>query len=369
MKNSWKNRNKSVNLMDFESLAQGRLSEPIWNYFASGANDEITLRNNRNAFSRIDLYYKVLVGASERSLQTKILDQEISIPILIAPSAFHKLAHPDGELATACAAGAQGTIMILSTLSTTPVEEVVATASGPIWFQLYIYRDRAFTKALVERVEAAGCSALVLTVDTPMIGCRKRDIGSAADLFAGLQLEHVFAASAYNTNDRTRDKNMPEHFASLFDPSITWKDVEWLRSLTELPVLVKGIIRADDARQAVNSGASGIIVSNHGGRQLDTAPATIDALPAIVESVGGSVDILLDGGVLRGTDVIKALAFGAQAVLIGRPVLWGLAVGGAEGVECVLEILHDEVDLAMALCGCSTIADINGDLLRPTKSL
>jgi len=357
--------NRAVNLMDFESIARECLPQPIWNYFASGANDEITLRNNREAFSRINLYYKVLVNVNECSLQTEILGQKNSIPILIAPLAFHKLAHPEGEMATARAAGAQGTIMILSTMSTTPVEEVVANASGPIWFQLYIYRDRAVTKALVKRVEAAGCSALVLTVDAPVMGHRERDIRSGVDLFAELQLESVFAMDVYKTSENTRNKNMAEHFASLFDPSITWKDIEWLRSITKLPVIVKGIIRADDAQRAVCSGASGIIVSNHGGRQLDTAPATIDALSPIVDSVGKSADIFLDGGILRGTDVIKALALGANAVLIGRPVFWGLAVGGTEGVERIFKILRNEVNLAMALCGCPTIADIKYDLLRP----
>lgn len=358
---------RAINLKDFESIAKDCLSQPIWNYFASGANDEITLRNNREAFSQIALHYKVLVNVSECSLHTHVLGQKVCIPVLVAPLAFHKLAHPNGELATARAASAQGTIMILSTMSTTPIEEVVVNTSSPIWFQLYIHKDRAITKVLVERIEAAGCSAIVLTVDAPFMGQRERSIHSETDLFAGLQLEHMFSRNEYRTSKSIHDKSMAARFASLFDPSITWKDVEWLRSITKLPVLVKGIIRADDARRAVDCGASGIVVSNHGGRQLDTAPATIEALPNIIESVDKSVDILLDGGVLRGTDVIKALALGAKAVLIGRPILWGLAAGGAEGVKRILEILHTEVELAMSLCGCPTIADINSDLLQPQR--
>jgi 4-hydroxymandelate oxidase len=354
-----------LNIMDFERIASGCLPEIAWDYYASGANDEITLRHNREAFARIALYYRILIDVSRRSPSTRVLGCEVSMPVLVAPTAFHRLAHPEGELATVRAAGAQGTIMILSTLSNTAVEEVVAAASGPVWFQLYVYRDRGATRALVERVCAAGCSALVLTVDAPLLGRRERDVRNRFVLPQGLTVENLMPAGMSELPGGTRDSGLAAYFASLLDPSLTWNDVVWLRSITELPILIKGIVRADDARLAAEHGAAGVVVSNHGGRQLDTAPATIDALGPIADELGSDIPILLDGGIRRGTDVVKALALGAQAVLLGRPVLWGLAAGGAQGVGRVLEMLRSEIDLAMALCGCPTVADIGRDLLRP----
>ena len=360
-----------VNVMDFEGIARQRVPRIAWDYYASGADDEITLRESRAAFERIALHYKVLVDVSARTTAATVLGHDVSMPLLVAPTAFHKLAHPDGELATARAAGTAGTIMILSTLSTTAVEDVVAAATGPVWFQLYVYRDRAVTRGLVERVEAAGCRALVLTVDAPLLGRRERDVRNRFALAEGLVLENMLPAGLHDLPSGAQDSGLAAYFASLLDPSLTWDDIDWLRSITRLPILVKGIVRADDARQAVERGVAGVVVSNHGGRQLDTAPATIDVLPAIVDAVAGRAEILLDGGVRRGTDVIKAVALGARAVLIGRPALWGLAVAGQEGVERVLSLLHGEIDLAMALCGCPSMADVaamGSELVRPAPA-
>jgi 4-hydroxymandelate oxidase len=274
------------------------------------------------------------------------------------------MAHPDGELATVRAAGAAGTIMILSSLSNTDVEDVCAAATGPVWFQLYVYRDRAATEGLVRRAEAAGCDAIVLTVDAPLLGRRERDVRNRFHLPDGLTVKNMLPAG-YGEVPMQADpeSGLAAYFASLIDPSLDWDDVAWLRETTKLPLVLKGIVRADDAARAVRVGAAAIVVSNHGGRQLDTSVATIDALPAIAEAVAGRVDVLVDGGVRRGTDVVKALALGAKAVCVGRPVLWGLAVGGQGGVEHVLALLRDELDLAMALCGAPTVEAITPDLV------
>lgn len=354
----------TVNVMDFERIAGERLSKMAWDYYQSGAGDEITLRENRAAFDRVALHYRVLVDVSKRELSARVLGHELALPVLIAPCAFQKLAHPDGELATTAAAGAAGTIMILSTLSTTAVEDVVKAASGPVWFQLYVYKDRAVTEALVKRVEAAGCTALVLTVDAPLLGRRERDMRNHFTLPPELAAQNLLAAGLDDIPASAAGSGLAAYFASLLDPSLSWNDLDWLASLTRLPVVVKGIVRPDDACRAVAHGARGIIVSNHGGRQLDTAPATMDVIGSVAGAVGQSTEVLMDGGIRRGTDIVKALAAGARAVLIGRPALWGLAAAGAGGVTRVLGILRDELDLAMALCGCRRLAEIGPDLLN-----
>jgi 4-hydroxymandelate oxidase len=356
-----------LNLNDLERAALATLPALARDYYASGADDEVTLRENRAAFERLRLHYRVLVDVSRRSPATTALGHAIALPVIVAPTAFQRLAHPDGELATARAAGAAGTIMILSTLSTTRVEEVVATASGPVWFQLYIYKDRAATEALVKRVEAAGCQALVLTVDAPLLGRRERDVRNRFALPPGLAVENMLAEGKGDVGTVIGDSGLAAYFASLLDPALTWNDVEWLRSITRLPVLVKGIVRGDDARRAVDHGAAGIVVSNHGGRQLDTSPATIDVLPVVADAVGGRAEIFVDGGVRRGTDVVKALALGARAVLVGRPVLWGLAVAGEAGVSAMLAMLQSELDLALALAGTPTVASIGRDLVSGAR--
>lgn len=354
-----------LNLHDIEMLAQARLSQLAWDYYASGADDERCVRRNADAFAALELHYRVLVDVSRRELATTVLGERVALPILVAPTAFHRLAHEDGELATVRGAGDAKTIFVLSTLSNTAVEDVVAAASGPVWFQLYIYKDRGASEALVRRVEAAGCRALVVTVDAPRLGRRERDVKNRFALPADLAIENLHAAGYAKLPVRERESGLEAYFADLLDPSLTWDAITWLRSITKLPVLVKGLVRPDDARRAVDAGATAVIVSNHGGRQLDAAPATIDVLASVVDAIGGRVEVLLDGGVRRGSDVIKALALGARAVLVGRPILWGLAVDGRAGVAGVLAMLRRELDLAMALCGCPDVASITRDLVAP----
>ncbi len=356
-----------VNIFDFEAIAREILPQQAYDYYASGSQDEVTLRQNRAAYDRVSLSYRVLVDVSRRDLTTTVFGQPVSMPILVAPTAFHKLATEDGELATVRAAGAAGTAMVLSTLSTTSIEEVVAAASGPVWFQLYVYKDRKATEGLVRRAEAAGCRALVLTVDAPLIGKRERDIRNRFRLPPGLAVANLLPEGYGELAPAPLDSGLAAYVASFLDPALTWKDVAWLQSITSLPVVVKGIIRPDDAVRAAEAGAAGIVVSNHGGRQLDTAPATLDVLPEIVDMLaarGHKIEVLMDGGARRGTDVLKALALGARAVLVGRPVLWGLAAGGESGAASILRLLYNELDLAMALAGAPTVADITRDLVR-----
>lgn len=353
-----------LNLEDYQKEAAARLSRSAYDYYASGAHDQVTLRRNREAFDEISLYYKVLVDVSKRDLSTTFLGQNISLPVMVAPTAFHGLSHPEGEIATARAAAASGTVMILSTLSNMPMERVAEAATGGFWFQLYFYKDRQATRALVQRAKDAGATALVLTVDAPYLGCREADVRNRFQLPSHLSLVNLLASDADKANlPDTEGSGLAAYFVSLIENSITWKDLEWLKSISGLPLLIKGVVRADDAARAVEHGADGIVVSNHGGRQLDSSPATIEALPAIVDAVGGRLPVLLDGGVRRGTDIVKALAVGADAVLVGRPILWGLAARGEQGVVEVLELLRRELDLAMALCGTPTVADIGKDLL------
>lgn len=352
-----------INLLDFERAAQDRLSPMARDYYGSGAEDEVTLRDNRAAYERLRLRYRVLVDVAERDLSLSLFGQKASMPILIAPTAFQKMAHPDGEAATARAAGAAGTIMVLSTIATTSIEDVTEAATGPVWFQLYVYKDRGATLNLIRRAEAAGCSALVLTVDAPVWGRREPDIRNKFQLPEQLSVTNLTSDGKQSFPKAAEGSGLAAYIAEQFDPALTWKDLEWLRSITTLPILVKGIVRGDDASRAAACGVSGVVVSNHGGRQLDTAPATIDVLSEIAEAVDGRAEILVDGGVRRGTDVVKALALGARAVLIGRPVLWGLAVDGEAGVSQVLSLLRHEFDVAMALCGCRSLSAVTRDLI------
>ena len=356
-----------INLFELEALAREKLPREAYDYYASGAEDEVTLRENRAAYERLTLAYRVLVDVSRRDLSATVLGQPVAMPVLVAPTAFHRLAVPEGEIATARAAGAAGTVMILSTLSNTRVEDVVAAASGPVWFQLYVYRDRKATEGLVRRAEAAGCRALVLTVDAPLIGRRERDIRNRFHLPPGLAVANMLPEGYGDLPPAAADSGLAAYVSALLDPSLSWPDVSWLRSITNLPVLVKGIVRPDDALRAAEAGAAGLIVSNHGGRQLDTSPATIDVLPEIADALaahGHKIEVLMDGGIRRGTDILKALALGARAVLVGRPILWGLAANGEAGAAWALRHLRDELDLAMALAGTPTLADITRDLVR-----
>jgi 4-hydroxymandelate oxidase len=344
-----------VSLPELERKARERLDPAVYDFFAGGADEEHTLRANEAAFAQIGLVPRVLTGAGRPRLEVSLLGSRASMPVLIAPTAFHRLAHPDGERATARAAAAAGTVMIASMAATVAIEEIVAAAPGA-WFQLSIQPDLAFTAAVVRRAEAAGCAALVVTVDSPAFGNRERDLlHGFDDLPAGLCCENM----------RERPGVPPRRFQ--FSPDLSWEQVEWLRAATSLPIALKGVMHPQDARLAVSVGVDALVVSNHGGRQLDTVPATIDLLPAIADAVAGDVPLLLDGGVRRGTDVVKACALGASAVALGRPVLWGLAADGERGVLAVLELLRAELERALVLCGLGTPADADRELLRPAR--
>jgi 4-hydroxymandelate oxidase len=322
-----------LNVSDYERAAEERLEPASFGYFAGGANDEWTLRENVAAFGRWVLRPRMLVDVSALKAATTVLGTEVSFPVLVAPMAFQGLAHADGERAMARGAAEAGTVMCLSTLSTVGLEEAAEAApDGARWFQLYWGPDRSKVQALVDRAVAAGYRAIVVTVDLPEVGRRERDLRTGFET--------------------------PASLSDVTDNSLTWRDLEWLRAHTTLPILVKGILTAEDAVLATEAGVDGIVVSNHGGRQLDGVAASLDALPEVVEAAGDRAEILLDGGVRRGTDVVKALALGTRAVLVGRAALYGLAVGGAEGVERVLGLLREEVELALALCGCPSPGEV-----------
>ena len=321
-----------------------------WDYYAGGAGDELTLVDNRDAWNRRRLRPHVLVDVSRVDLATTAFGATLGHPVIVAPTAAHDLAHPDAEAATARGAAAAGALMTLSTISSRPMEEVAAAAPGsPRWFQLYDPTDREAARALVQRAAGAGFSALVLTVDLPLPGNRERDRRNGFAIELGVHLP--------------ADQPVDPETGIVVLPTMDWDELAWLRSVCPIPLIAKGILRADDAARAVEAGCDGIWVSNHGGRQLDTSIASADALPEVVEMVGGRALVVVDGGVRRGIDVLKALALGADLVAIGRPVLWGLAVAGADGVKLVLEILRDELSLAMALAGCRTLDEITADLV------
>ncbi len=354
-----------INLWDFELAAEAALEPMAWRYFSRGAGDERTLRENRLAFERHRLRPRVLVDVGCRSLATTVLGRPTSWPVLVAPMAFHGLACEDAEAATARAAAAEGTVLCVSTMANLPLEQVRAAApNARQWFQLYVQRDRGATAELVRRAAAAGYEALVLTVDAPALGRRE------ADLRHGFSLPAPLTPGNLELSDATLLAGSPAaasalaaQFSASTDPTVTWRDLGWLRSLSPLPIVLKGVLHPDDARRAADEGVDAVVVSNHGGRQLDGAIAALDALPAVAAATGGRLEVLMDGGIRRGTDVLVALALGARAVLLGRPVLWGLAVGGEAGAARVLSLLRAEVDLALALTGCTSPAEVTADLL------
>ena len=352
-----------INVRDYEVMAREKLEEPIYDFIAGGAEDEISLAGNLSAWSRIQLLPRVLAGVTNVDTATEVLGQPVTSPILLAPVAYLRAADPEGEKATARASAAAGTIMVLSTMSTVPMEEVAAAAEGRRWFQLYVYPERGITKRLVQRAEAAGYSALCLTVDVPYLGRRERDFYNQLQFPPGI-VPANFLDMIEVSEFHATDSALAAQAASLISPAITWDDVDWLRSITSMPVLLKGVLAAADAKIALDHGVAGIIVSNHGGRQLDGVPAPVEVLPEIVEAVAGRVPVLVDGGVRRGTDVLKALALGANAVLIGRPYVWGLAAEGEAGVRNVIRMLQEEFRLAMALSGCRSVGEINRALIR-----
>jgi 4-hydroxymandelate oxidase len=355
---------RALSLRELEAEARACLEPAVFDFIAGGADDEVTLRENEAAFGRIALLPRALRGRGNPDLRTNLLGVTASMPILVAPTSFHCLVNPAGERASARAAATAGVTMIVSMASTVGIEEVAAAAreAAPgavpnLWFQLYIQPDLDFTESIVRRAESAGCSAVVLSVDSPVFGRRERDLRNGfLDLPAGLCCENL------------RDRNGPAGSATVrpivFSPEISWEHVAWLRETTALPIVLKGLMHPEDAVLAEHSGAAAIIVSNHGGRQLDTVPAAIELLPGIADAIGGRLPLFLDGGVRRGTDVVKALALGAAAVGIGRPVLWGLAIGGEPGVSQVLTMLRAELESALALCGCGTPCEAGRDLVR-----
>lgn len=336
-----------LNVRDYERMFEQTLEPGAFGYFTGGADDERTLRDNVDAFERWRLRPRMLVDVSAATVSTTVLGTPVSMPLLISPTAFQRMIHPDGECATARAAAGAGTVMTLSTIATAAPAEVAAAAPGsPRWFQLYWFKDEGVTRSLVDQAVESDFQAIVLTIDAPgTLGRRERDIRS------GFTVEEpipAFAAATGRPSGAT-----PAEVFSLIESCLTWRDLEKLRSMSSLPLLVKGVLTREDARLAVDAGVDGIVVSNHGGRQLDTVLAGIDALPEVVDEVGDQTEVFVDGGVRRGTDVLKALALGARAAMIGRPVLWGLAAGGEEGVSAVLEMFRREIALAMALAGCA----------------
>lgn len=354
-----------INLHEYEALAQTHLDPLAWDYIQGGSDDEVTLRANSAAYATIRLRPRVLVDVSSCRLDTTVLGTPVSMPVLIAPLGCQALAHADGECATARAAASADTLMVASTMATYSLEQIAASAAAPRWFQLYVYRNRSITEALIDRAAASGYRGLVVTVDTPQMGHRERDIRNGFGLPSHLRFANFEAgSSAHATEQAAPLSPLMSHAQASFDQTLSWRDLEWLRSRSSLPLLIKGILCGEDARLAVQHGVDGIIVSNHGGRQLDGTPATIEVLPEIVAAVDGRCEVFVDGGIRRGTDVLKALALGARAVLVGRPILWGLAAHGQAGVAHVLELLRSELALALALVGCPDIARIDRDRVR-----
>jgi 4-hydroxymandelate oxidase len=348
-----------VNLHELEPLAREQLTDQAYAYLTGGSGDEHTLRWNTEAWSRIRLAPRFLVDVSVIDTGLSLLGHDLAAPIVLAPTASHQLFHPEGELATVRGAAAAETIAIVSTLATVGVEDVGAAATAPWWFQVYVQRDRGFTQDLVHRAVDAGASALVLTVDLPVLGARDTDRRNSLGLPPGVEYANI------RHLDPAPDPLPPERqvYNPHLDPTVTWADLDWLASLVDVPVLAKGVLRPDDARRAVDHGAAALVVSNHGARNLDTVPATADVLPRVVAEIGGELPVLVDGGIRRGTDVAKALMLGATAVLVGRPYVWGLAAYGADGVKLVVDLLRTELEMAMGLLGAPTLADLTADLV------
>nr|XP_054758291.1 2-Hydroxyacid oxidase 1-like [Lytechinus pictus] len=356
----------AVCLQDFEDFATKYLPKNALDYYRSGANSEQTLKDNRSAFESLRLYPRILRDVSVRDMSTTVLGQRLPYPIAIAPTAMQRMAHADGEVATARAATTMDTGMILSSWSTSSIEEVAeASGKGLRWFQLYVYKDREVTRDLVKRAERAGYKAIFVTVDTPMLGKRLADIRNKFSLPEPLRMANFTSELIESCVRGSSSSGLTEYVASLIDPTLSWKHIEWLKTITSLPIVLKGVLTAEDAREAAAHNVAGVVVSNHGARQLDGVPSTIDALPEVVDALKGTgLEVYLDGGVRTGTDVLKAIALGARAVFVGRPALWALAYNGEAGVKRMIEILRDEFSLAMALSGATKISEINKRLVR-----
>jgi 4-hydroxymandelate oxidase len=355
------------NVAECQAAARERLPVGVYEYYARGAEDEVTLKGNASAYRRRHFRPRVLRDVSSVELSTRLLGLELPSPVIVAPTAFQRLCHPEGEVATARGAGARGHLLVTSTLATCTVEEVAAASSAPTWLQLYVFRDRALSEALVRRAEAAGCTGICLTVDVPVAGNREHDarnhfsLGDEVEManFAGME------QGAFPDDDSGPSSGLDRFVASQFDPSLTWEAVRWLRSITDLPLIIKGVQHPDDAVLAADAGVAAVVVSNHGGRQLDGAEPTLDLLPDVVAAVQGRMPVLVDGGVRRGSDVARALCLGAAGVMVGRPCLWGLTLGGAEGVAHVLGVLDQELSRTMALLGATRPGELGPELLAP----
>jgi 4-hydroxymandelate oxidase len=354
-----------INIFEYEALAKERLPQAEYDFIAGGATDEITLRRTRAVFDAIMLRPRMLVDISQPDLSTTVLGHPVAFPILVDPAGGHGRAHQQGELATVRAAGSMGTVMLLSSGSTYVLEEVAQAATGPIWFQQYFYKDQGLTQRMAHRAQEAGYSALCLTLDSTVRAKRERNIRNnysspPSPNYAGLEVqEYGWGLSS----------DAPRGTSRLVDSTASWAYVDWLAAHTPLPLVVKGIMTAEDARLCAEHGVRGIIVSNHGARQLDTTFASIEVLPEVADAVQGQCEVYLDGGIRRGTDVLKALALGARATLIGRPLFWGLAVDGEAGVRAILQMLRDELEMAMRMCGRPTIASIDRSLLGTVSPL
>jgi 4-hydroxymandelate oxidase len=348
-----------VNVADYFDRAAEKVDPRVWCFFEGGSGDEVTLRANAGAYRRWRFRPRVLIDVGQVSAATTVLGTPVSMPLLVAPFAFQRLLDPDGEVATARAAAAAGTLMCVSTTTTSAHDEIAETAgSAPRWLQLYVLRDRQRTLDHIAEAREHGYSALALTVDLPVLGRRERDLRLGFELPPDLPLPYL----------KGKDRNVPMTFAEQVQvsSSLTWRDLEWIASASELPLILKGIVTREDAALAIDHGVGAIIVSNHGGRQLDGAAATLDALPEVVEAVAERCEVYVDGGIRRGTDVLKALALGARATLVGRAVAGGLAVGGEAGVLDVLTMLRDEIELGLALLGCTSPAEVTRSHVEPT---
>jgi len=350
-----------VNVADFQELARAALPRATYEYITGGSTDEVTLRENVAAFQRIKILPPLLTGVAKADTKTTILKQEIAFPVLLAPVAAQNLYHKDGVLAAARAAAAARTIQGVSSSSGNSVEEVAAASQGPKWFQLYVPKDRIVARKLVERAERAGYKAIIVTVD---LGERKDcDLRNRFAL-PQKELLKFLTDVGFAVNDRMTYEELMAFNGQVWDLALSWEYFDWLRGVTRLPLIIKGVLRGDDAKKAVSLGLDGIIVSNHGGRRLDGVPASIEQLPHVAEAVAGRTEIYLDSGIRRGTDVFKALALGAKAVLIGRPYAWALAANGEAGVAKVLQLLREELESAMLACGCATVGEIKKGLLK-----
>ncbi|XP_046886558.1 hydroxyacid oxidase 1 [Hypomesus transpacificus] len=356
-----------VCVSDYELQARRALPKAVFDYYCSGANEQETLADNTAAYSRWRLLPRVLRDVSRMDLSASVLGQPISMPVCVGATAMQRMAHPEGETATARACRAAGTGMMLSSWATSTIEEVRSSAGeGLLWMQLYIYKDRDLTLSLVRRAEEAGYKAIFVTVDTPYLGKRRDDVRNRFKLPSHLRMSNFASAElAFSSEEGYgEDSGLAVYVSQAIDPTLCWEHIAWLKAHTHLPVVVKGVLSAEDALQAVQFGVDGILVSNHGARQLDGVPATLDVLEEVVAAVAGRCEVYLDGGVRRGTDVLKALALGATAVFLGRAVLWGLACQGEQGVTDVLELLRDELHLAMALAGCRSVGEVSRSMVR-----